>query len=143
MGESSYGSPNKFFQKGVQRRHFAYFFQVADVTMQTDVHKTLYCFYTTKKMPHESTRSISIYLKIFCKWSCIRIGHKGVLSFIRYRFCWICTYSHNWVWNGPALSINIFAVLSLVCADWTELTSEIIYPNCFLHFTYHKCIFVS
>ena len=87
MGESSYGSPNKFFQKGVQRRHFAYFFQVADVTMQTDVHKTLYCFYTTKKMPHESTRSISIYLKIFCKWSCIRIGHKGVLSFIRYRFC--------------------------------------------------------
>jgi len=35
--------------------------------MQTDVHKTLYCFYTTNKMPHESTRSIPI----FFKWGCI------------------------------------------------------------------------
>jgi len=38
--------------------------------MQTDVHKTLYCFHTTKKMPHESTRSIRIHFEIFFKWSC-------------------------------------------------------------------------
>jgi len=37
---------------GGQRRHFAYLFQVADVAMQIDVHKTLYPFYTTKKMLH-------------------------------------------------------------------------------------------
>jgi len=54
----------------MKRRYFAYLFQFADVTMQTDVYKTLYCFYTTKKMLHESTRSIRIYFEIFFKWSC-------------------------------------------------------------------------
>ena len=57
--------------------------------MQTVVHKTLYCFYTTKKMPHESMRSIRIYFEIFFKWSCtgLRICHKGILSVVLYRFC--------------------------------------------------------
>jgi len=30
-----------------------------------DVYKTLYCFYITKKMPHESALSICIYFEIF------------------------------------------------------------------------------
>ena len=124
-----------------QRRHFAYQFQVVDVATQTDVHKMLYCLYTTKKMSHESTHSIRIYVETFFKWSCIRICHKGILFVIRYRFCWIGAYPHNWVWNGPELSINTFAVLSLVCACWTELTSEIFCPNCFLPFAYQKCFF--
>jgi len=38
--------------------------------MQMDVHKTLSFFYTTKKSPHESTRSIRICFEIFFKWSC-------------------------------------------------------------------------
>ena len=38
--------------------------------MQMVVHKTLYCFYTAKKIPHESTRSIRIYFEIILKWSC-------------------------------------------------------------------------
>jgi len=111
---------------GVKRQHFAYLFQVADVTMQTDVYKTFYCFYTAKKMPHESTRSIRICFEIFFKWSCagLRICDKGVLSVILYRFCWIGAYSHYWVWNGLELSVNTFAVLSLVFTGWTELTSE-------------------
>jgi len=73
----------------MKRRHFAYLFQFADVTMQTDVYKTLYCFYTTKTMLHESTRSIRIYFEIFFKWSCkgLLICHKRVLSVILYRFC--------------------------------------------------------
>jgi len=81
---------------------FAYLFQVADVTMHTDVYKTLYCFYTTKKMPHESTRSIRIYFEFFFERSCLglRICNRGVLSVILYRVCWIGGYSHNWVWNG-------------------------------------------
>jgi len=40
------------------------------VAMQTDVHKTLYSFYITKKILHDSTRSIRIYFEIFFKWSC-------------------------------------------------------------------------
>jgi len=130
---------------GVKRQHFAYLFQVADVTMQTDVYKTFYCFYTAKKMPHESTRSIRICFEIFFKWSCagLRICDKGVLSVILYRFCWIGAYSHYWVWNGLELSVNTFAVLSLIFTGWTELTSEIICPNCFLHFAYQKCFFFS
>jgi len=38
--------------------------------------------YTTKKMPHESTRSIRIYFEIFFKWSCIRVCHKGAAYFL-------------------------------------------------------------
>jgi len=38
--------------------------------MEMGVHKILYCFYTTKKLPHESMRSIRIYFEIFLKWSC-------------------------------------------------------------------------
>jgi len=34
----------------MQRRQFAYRFQVADDTMQMDIHKTLYPFQTTKKI---------------------------------------------------------------------------------------------
>jgi len=44
------------------------------------VHKTLYCFYTTKKMPHESTRSIRIYFEIFFKWTCIQVRRVLPLS---------------------------------------------------------------
>jgi len=44
-----HGRPQKFFQGG-QSRHFAYPFQVSDDATQTDVHKTLYPCYTTKKM---------------------------------------------------------------------------------------------
>ena len=43
--------PQKFFQGG-QSRHFGYPFQVSDDATQTDVHKTLYLCYTTKKMPN-------------------------------------------------------------------------------------------
>ena len=122
-GESSHGRPQKFFQ-GLERRHFAfaYHFQVVDVPMQMDVHKTLYCFYTTKKMPNESMSSIRIYFEIFFKWSCtgLRICHKGVLFVTLYWFCWIGAYPYNWVWNGLELSINTFAVLSLVFTGWRE-----------------------
>jgi len=79
------------FSRGGQRRHFAYLFQVADVAMHMDVHKTFYSFCTTKKMSHVSTRSFRIYFEILFKWSCMRVRHKGVclLSVIHYSFCWI------------------------------------------------------
>jgi len=50
-----------------------------------------------------------------------------------------CELHTTEVWNGPELSTTMCAVLSLVCAGWTELTSEIFCPNCFLHFGYQKC----
>jgi len=75
----------EIFQGGGQHGHFAYLFLVAQVAMQMNVLKTLYCFYTTRKMPHESTRSICIYLKSFSGGS-VRACHKGVLCIIRYSF---------------------------------------------------------
>jgi len=78
------GGSRNFSRRG-KRRHFAYVFQVADVAMQMDIHKTLYCSYTTKRMRHESMRSIPIYL-IF-KRSGMRVCQKDVLSVICYRFC--------------------------------------------------------
>jgi len=88
-GENSHGCPQKFFQGRGQRHHITYIFQVPDVVMQMDVHKTLYCFCTTKKMDHECTRSICIYFEIFFKWSWIRVCHKSELSLICYSVCWI------------------------------------------------------
>jgi len=40
------------FSRGGQSQHFAYPFQVVDDATQMDVHKMLYPFYTTKKMPN-------------------------------------------------------------------------------------------
>jgi len=40
----------RIFSRGwVQRRYFAYPFEIADYAVQIDVHKTLCPFYTTKK----------------------------------------------------------------------------------------------
>jgi len=69
-----------------------------------------------------------------------------------------CTFSHllqrllNWrinvviIVNSTQMSLkwtwtisNAFAALSFFCAGWTELTSDIFCPNCFLHFGYQKC----
>jgi len=40
------------FSSGGKRRHFDYNCRVADDAVQMDLHKTLYSFYTTKKMTH-------------------------------------------------------------------------------------------
>jgi len=56
-------------------------FHVAKDAMQMDFHKTIYPFYTTKKIPHESTRSVRIILK----------SHSGGLVF---EFAKGCTYFH-------------------------------------------------
>ena len=45
------GRPQKFFQGGGQRQHFAYPLLVVDDATQMDVHKPLHSFYTTKKCP--------------------------------------------------------------------------------------------
>jgi len=54
-----HGRSRKFFQRG-QRQNFAYQFQVADDTMQMDVHKTLYPFYVTKKIHHVTITNTKI-----------------------------------------------------------------------------------
>jgi len=57
------GRPQKFFQGGNVDISLV-LFQVAIDAMQMDFHETLYPFYTTEKIPHESTRSIRIILKM-------------------------------------------------------------------------------
>ena len=46
VGPGIHGHPQKFFQGG-KRLHFAALCQVADDAMQTEIHETLYRFYTT------------------------------------------------------------------------------------------------
>jgi len=48
---SAHGRPQKFLQCGERSRHFAYPFQVVGDATQMDVGKTLYRFFTTKKIP--------------------------------------------------------------------------------------------
>ena len=141
--ERSHGRSQKF-SGGVRRRHFAYYFQVADVTMPMDAHKTLYCSTPQRKCPMKARAPFASVLNFFSNGAVTNLTLRcRLLYVIRYRFCWIGTYSHNWVWNGPELLMNTFGVLSLVCAGWTDLTSEIFCPNCFLHFAYQKCFFFS
>jgi len=98
----------KFFQGRRHRYHMTYIFQIADIAMQIDVHKSVCCFYTIKKMHHESTCSICIYFEIFFQWSCIRVCHKNVLSVICCSVCWIGTkislllLTPPWVLEGGA-----------------------------------------
>jgi len=131
---------------GRQRRHFAYDSQVADDAVQMDVHKTLSCFFTTKKISHESTHSIRIYFEIFFKWSCrlYEFATKVYFqSFLKRLLNWhtivvIIVNSTQiglkWTWT-----ISNCVCGSLICAGWTELTCEIFSPNYFLHFGYQKC----
>ena len=134
VNESSYGRPQKF-SGGVQRRHFAYRFQVADVTMQMDAHKTLYCSTPLRKCPMKTRAPFPSILKSFSSGAVYEFATKVKAPFSHplNRFCWIGTYSNNRVWNGPELLMKTFAVM---CAGWTELTSEIFRPNCFVHFAY-------
>jgi len=39
-----HGRPQKFFQGGGKRQHFAHLFQIADDAMPIDIHKTLFPF---------------------------------------------------------------------------------------------------
>jgi len=44
-------APQKCFQGGGQRQHFAHIFQIVDDAMQMEVNKTLYPFYAPEIMP--------------------------------------------------------------------------------------------
>jgi len=60
-----HGRPQKFSGVCVQRRHFAYRFQVADVTMQMDAHKMLYCSTPQRKCPMKARAPFASILKLF------------------------------------------------------------------------------
>ena len=107
--------------------------------MQMDLHKTLYCFYTTKKIPNESTCSIRIYFEIILKRSSRLYESDKKVCFLpsvkifaelahksRY-YCELHTNESQMDLNYQQLP---FAALSFACAGWTELTSEIFCPNC-------------
>jgi len=110
-GENSHGRPHKFLQGRGQHHHITYIFQVADVAMQMDVHKTLCCFYTTKKMPHESTHSICIYFEIFFKWSCIRVCRKCTSCYLLQRLL-------NWCINLVIIANSTMGVGRVGKAPW-------------------------
>jgi len=136
----------KFFQ-GVQRRHFTCNSQVTDVAMQMDVRKTLSCFYTTMKIPHESTRSIRIYFEIFFKWSCRLYEFATKMYFQAYvttfaELAHKCRHRRKLHTNEFEMDLNYQQLrlrLSFACVGWTELSSEIFCPYCFLHFGCQKC----
>jgi len=65
VDESSHGRPQKFSGGRVQRRHFAYRFQVADVTMQMDAHKTLCCSTPQRKCLMKARAPFASSLKSF------------------------------------------------------------------------------
>ena len=88
--------------------------------MQVDVHKKLSCFYTTKKIPHENTRSIRIYFEIFLKWSYRLLGYTS----LPHR----CTFSHllhllNWrtkvviIANSTQMSLQWTWTINYVCSS--------------------------
>jgi len=99
--------------------------------MQIDVHETLSRFYTPKKILHESTRSIRIYVEIFFKWSCMLRSinylpaQTTALNQLIKRIPWNagsgasspCLFARNDMFS------SLFAVLELSgrCAAWFKL----------------------
>jgi len=81
----------EIFPGEAERRRFAYSFYVADDSIETDLHKTLYPFHTAKKIPHESMRSICIFFEILLRWCVRRSGlPKGCA------FCHLLQLLLNW-----------------------------------------------
>jgi len=56
----NHGRPQKFLERG-ERQHFAYPFSGCERCNANGPQNTFYPFYTTKKIPHESTRSVRIF----------------------------------------------------------------------------------
>jgi len=77
------------FSRGVNVDISLSLFQVANDAMQMDLHKTPYPFYTTKKIPHKSTRSVRIFLK---SYSCGVVFEFGKC----YTFCHPLQLLLNW-----------------------------------------------
>jgi len=97
--------------------------------MQMDLHKTLYPFYTIKKIPHESTRSVCIILKSYSGGVVFKFAKKlHFLSSFTVLLNWgIIQYHYGIIVNSRQLSLNwtsttAFAVLTLVCG--LNLTSQ-------------------
>jgi len=99
--------------------------------MQMDVHKALYCFYTTKKRPIKARAPFaSIFnFKIVFKWSFIRVCHKSVLPVIRYSVCWIGAWISLSLWTyhrrrkeeqDPLDFENLTKKGCFVCFEWEK-----------------------
>jgi len=87
--------------------------------MQMDVQKTLFCFYTSKKIPHDRMRSICIYFEIFFKWSYGLYEFATITTLLNWCInVVIIVNSTQRAWNELKLAATTFAGLSFVCADW-------------------------
>jgi len=90
-------------------------------TMQMDLHKTLYPFYTAEKISHESTCSIRIFwnhiqVELHLSWrKCC-----SLLSVFLYSFCWI---------GVSSIYIIIIVYCRQLSLNWT--------------WTIHKCVCVT
>jgi len=71
-----HGRPEKFFHEG-QRRNFAWTFQVADDSLQTDVHKALAPFYVNSHKKCTSLAAIAKYIAISYKIDHLQIFQAG------------------------------------------------------------------
>jgi len=63
------------------------FLQVTDDAVQMGDHKMLYPFYTAKKIPLESPRSIHILFEIVFRWSYIQFAKRFYFPVILCSFC--------------------------------------------------------
>jgi len=94
-----------------------------------DVYKTLYCFYTTKKIPHESKRSVRIYFEIFFKWNGRLYEFATKVYFLSSVITLLnCRINVVYIVNFTQLSlkwtstINNYVCGSLICLCWMNRT---------------------
>jgi len=144
-----HGCPQKVFQGGGNVYISLILFQVANDAMKIDLHKTSYPFYTTKKISHESTRSVRIFLK---SYTCGVVFEFGKC----YTFCHPLQLLLNW----GIIQYHYFCELPIAESELdvndTELRSQCSHKSvwieahlskfcikCFLHFGCQKCILFS
>ena len=134
----------KNFSRGVQRRHFASFSGCWRCNANGHSQNALLFLHHEVNAPMIARAPFASILKNFSSGALLyEFATKVHVLLSVTNFAELAHTYKSWVWNGPELLINTFAVLSLVCAGWTELTSEIFCPTCFLHFAYTKCFFQS
>ena len=108
----------QIFTRG-QRRHFAYHFQVADDTMQTNVHKMLYLFYTTMKMSHVTPTVTKIrFLAALARYITIIYTIANLPIFQTGCFSKHWQLSPDWTWTIHKYGCGTLIQLT---AGWTSL----------------------
>jgi len=129
-----HGRQQKFFRGG-QRWHFTYPFSRCERCNANGLSQNDLPFLHHKENSPWKHALRSHYFEIAFRWSCIRVCERLYLfsSFTAFAglgyhpISLLLWTADNWVWNGLEVSTTAFAVLTLVCVNWTLILKNLVW----------------